>query len=109
MKKEQEEVDAWIKNVGKRYFNELTNLGQLIEEVGELSRLIIRQHGEQSWKSGEEPVNIKEQIGEELSDILFVTLCLANQMHIDLDSSFEKKMAIKTNRDYQRHQNNTKL
>jgi NTP pyrophosphatase (non-canonical NTP hydrolase) len=109
MRKQQEQVDYWIKTIGKRYFSELTNLGQLSEEVGELSRLIIREYGEQSWKNNEKPTDIKEKIAEELSDITFVVLCLANQVGIDLEESFEKKLNIKTYRDSERHKLNQKL
>lgn len=109
MRKHQQEVDEWIKKIGKRYFSELTNLGQLSEEVGELARILIRQYGDQSWKKDEEPENIKTEIAEELSDIVFVVFCLANQLGIDMEEEFNKKMLFKTNRDFSRHQNNTKL
>lgn len=109
MKKQQEQVDQWIQTVGKRYFSELTNLGQLMEETGELSRLIIRKYGEQTWKKDEEPEDVKDKIAEELADIQFVILCLANQMNIDLEYAFEQKLAVKTKRDFQRHQSNPKL
>lgn len=109
MRKQQEQVDQWIKTIGKRYFSELTNLGQLSEEVGELSRLLIRQYGDQSWKMNEEPTDVKEKIAEELSDITFVVLCLANQIGIDLEDAFEKKIHYKTQRDSERHKQNSKL
>ena len=109
MRKQQEDVQLWIKSIGHGYFNELTNLGQLVEEVGELSRLMIREYGEQSWKKDEKPFHLKEQMGEELSDIIFVTYCLANQMEIDLESAFERKLKIKTERDSERHALNSKL
>ena len=87
----------------------MTNLGQLAEEVGELSRLLIREYGEQSWKTGEKPDDVKKKIAEELADIAFVVLCLSDQCGIDLSDAFEKKMMIKTERDKERHRNNTKL
>ncbi len=109
MKQYQEKVDHWIKTIGKNYFSELTNLGQLTEEVGELARLIIRHYGDQSWKENEKPENISQKIGEEMSDILFVIFCMANQMKIDLEIAFRQKMLEKTKRDAQRHQRNTKI
>ncbi len=109
MKKEQKIVDQWIKQYGVRYFDVLTNLGQLTEEVGELSRILIRTHGEQTWKKKEQPHDINKSIAEEMSDIIFVVICLANQMKIDLDEAFELKMKKKTKRDKQRHTNNIKL
>lgn len=107
--KSQESVDQWIKTIGVRYFSELTNMAVLTEEVGELARLISRKFGDQSFKTPLKETEIKERIGEELSDILFVVLCLANQMDIDLDKSFLEKMNKKTERDKDRHQNNPKL
>ena len=91
----QEQVDNWIKTIGVRYFDELTNMAILTEEVGEVARIIARRYGEQSEK--------------ELADVLFVTLCLANQTGIDLQDAFDKKMKKKTERDQNRHQNNEKL
>ena len=105
----QGRVDNWINEHGVRYFNELTNLSILMEEVGEFSRLIARTHGEQSFKHGKEPADIKEAISDEMADILFVLTCLANQMDIDLEKAIEKNLQKKTNRDSQRHQENKNL
>lgn len=91
----QQEVDAWIKTVGVRYFNELTNMAMLTEEVGEVARIIARRYGEQSEKESDK----SKDLGEELADVLFVTLCLANQTGVDLQSAFDKKMKVKTERD----------
>ncbi|BFP39932.1 nucleotide pyrophosphohydrolase [Flavobacteriaceae bacterium GF1] len=101
----QKAVDAWIKTHGVRYFNELTNMAQLTEEVGEVARIIARRYGEQSEKESDK----NKDLGEELADVLFVVLCLANQTGVDLQQSFEKKLEIKTNRDHDRHHNNQKL
>ena len=101
----QNQVDEWIKTIGVRYFNELTNMAILSEEVGEVARIISRRYGEQSEKESDK----SKDLGEELADVLFVTLCLANQTGIDLQSAFDKKMKIKTDRDKDRHQNNVKL
>ncbi len=105
IKNAQIEVDEWIKAHGVRYFNELTNMAQLTEEVGEVARIIARRYGEQS----EKPSDKDKDLGEELADVLFVVLCLANQTGIDLEASFNKKLAVKTKRDHQRHQDNKKL
>ncbi len=105
IQKAQQEVDNWIKNHGVRYFNELTNMAQLTEEVGEVARIIARRYGEQSEKESDK----NKDLGEELADVLFVVLCLANQTGIDLQKSFDKKLEIKTKRDHDRHQNNEKL
>ena len=101
----QNQVDEWIKTIGVRYFNELTNMAMLTEEVGEVARIIARRYGEQSEKESDK----SKDLGEELADVLFVTLCLANQTGTDLQSAFDKKMQIKTDRDKDRHQNNVKL
>ena len=101
----QNQVDEWIKTIGVRYFNELTNMAILSEEVGEVARIIARRYGEQSEKESDK----SKDLGEELADVLFVTLCLANQTGTDLHSAFDKKMKIKTDRDKDRHQNNVKL
>lgn len=101
----QQQVDDWIQQHGVRYFNELTNMAQLTEEVGEVARIIARRYGEQSEKESDKD----KDLGEELADVLFVVLCLANQTGVDLQSAFDKKMAIKTERDHDRHQNNDKL
>ena len=90
----QEQVDKWIKNIGVRYFNELTNMAILTEEVGEVARIIARRYGEQSEKESDK----NKDLGEELADVLFVTLCLANQMGIDLQKAFDKKLQLKTER-----------
>src|SRR5210317_1693411 len=101
----QKAVDAWIEKHGVRYFNELTNMAQLTEEVGEVARIIARRYGEQSEKESDK---IKD-LGEELADVLFVLLCLANQTDTDLQAAFDKKLALKTKRDHDRHHNNPKL
>jgi len=101
----QQQVDEWIKTIGVRYFNELTNMAMLTEEVGEVARIIARRYGEQSEKESDKT----KDLGEELSDVLFVTLCLANQTGVNLQEAFDKKMKIKTDRDKDRHQNNEKL
>lgn len=101
----QKAVNEWIKAHGVRYFNELTNMAQLTEEVGEVARIIARRYGEQSEK--EEDKN--KDLGEELADVVFVVLCLANQTGINLEESFKKKLEYKTKRDHARHQNNEKL
>jgi NTP pyrophosphatase (non-canonical NTP hydrolase) len=105
IKNAQLEVDNWIKKHGVRYFNELTNMAQLTEEVGEVARIIARRYGEQSEKESDK----NKDLGEELADVLFVVLCLANQTGIDLQESFDKKLDIKTKRDHDRHHNNEKL
>jgi NTP pyrophosphatase (non-canonical NTP hydrolase) len=101
----QEEVHDWISKHGVRYFNELTNMAQLTEEVGEVARIIARRYGEQSEKESDKA----KDLGEELSDVLFVVLCLANQTGTDLQTAFDKKMNVKRERDHDRHQNNEKL
>jgi NTP pyrophosphatase (non-canonical NTP hydrolase) len=98
-------VDDWIKEHGVRYFNELTNMAQLTEEVGEVARIIARRYGEQSEKESDKG----KDLGEELADVVFVVLCLANQTGIDLQAAFDKKMEVKTKRDHDRHHNNKKL
>lgn len=100
----QAEVDAWIQQHGVRYFNELTNLAILVEEVGELARQMARLYGEQSFKTGE-----KEQLAEEIADILFVLTCIANQTGINLTKAIQASFEKKTQRDQERHQNNPKL
>ena len=101
----QQQVDNWIKEHGVRYFNELTNMAQLTEEVGEVARIIARRYGEQSEKESDK----NKDLGEELADVLFVVLCLANQTGINLQDALEKKLDIKTKRDHDRHHNNQKL
>ena len=105
IKNAQKTVDQWIKNHGVRYFNELTNMAQLTEEVGEVARIIARRYGEQSEKESYK----NKDLGEELADVLFVVLCLANQTGVDLQTAFDKKLDLKTKRDHQRHHNNNKL
>lgn len=101
----QAAVDAWIKEHGVRYFNELTNMAQLTEEVGEVARIIARRYGEQSEKESDK----NKDLGEELADVVFVVLCLANQTGIDLQKAFDKKLDLKSKRDHDRHHNNQKL
>lgn len=101
----QAEVDEWIKNVGVRYFNELTNMAQLTEETGEVARIIARRYGEQS----EKPADKNKDLGEELADVIFVAVCLANQTGVDLQKAWDKKLKIKTERDKARHRDNEKL
>jgi len=105
IKNAQLEVDNWIKEHGVRYFNELTNMAQLTEEVGEVARIIARRYGEQSEKESDK----NKDLGEELADVVFVVLCLANQTGVDLQAAFDKKMDVKTRRDHERHHNNQKL
>lgn len=109
LSKIQDEVDTWIHTVGIRYFSELTNLSNLIEEVGELARLIGRVYGEQSFKPNERPNCIKSAIADEITDVLFILVCLANQCEIDLDEAYLRNMAKKTKRDAHRHHANLKL
>ena len=101
----QAAVDQWIQTLGVRYFGELTNLAQLVEEVGEVARILSRTAGEQSWRDGAE----RGELADELADVLFVTICLANQSGIDLTTALEKNLAKKTRRDATRHQDNPKL
>lgn len=101
----QKIVDEWINAHGVRYFNELTNMAQLTEEVGEVARIIARRYGEQSEKESDK----HKDLGEELADVVFVVLCLANQTGIDLQAAFDKKMDLKTKRDHDRHHANEKL
>ena len=105
IKNAQLAVDQWIRAHGVRYFNELTNMAQLTEEVGEVARIIARRYGEQSEKESDR----QKDLGEELADVLFVLLCLANQTGIDLQASFDKKLDIKAKRDHDRHHQNKKL
>ncbi len=98
-------VDQWIKTTGVRYFNEMTNLGILMEEVGELSRLMVRTYGEQSFKESDKG----KEMADEMADVLWVLICLANQTGVDLTAAFQKNMEKKNLRDATRHQNNEKL
>lgn len=101
----QQDVDGWIKTVGVRYFNELTNLGILMEEVGELSRLMVRKYGEQSFKESDKG----HELGDEMADVLWVLICLANQTGVNLTEALEKNFEKKNIRDNNRHRNNEKL
>ena len=101
----QKKVDQWIQTHGVRYFDELTNMAQLTEEVGEVARIIARRYGEQSEKESDKT----KDLGEELADVLFVVLCLANQTGINLQAAFDKKLDLKTKRDHERHHTNKKL
>ncbi len=101
----QKKVDEWIKTIGVKYFSELTNLGILMEEVGELSRIMVREYGDQSFKKNETNLNK----ADELADIFWVLLCLANQMNIDLEDALLRNIEKKTNRDQIRHRENPKL
>ena len=101
----QTKVDNWIKEHGVRYFNELTNMAQLTEEVGEVARISARKYGEQSFKKSDEKISLDD----ELSDVLFVLLCLANQTGVDLQKSFDKRLEQKAKRDHDRHHSNSKL
>lgn len=105
IKEAQEKVDQWINKTGVRYFNELTNTAILMEEVGEVARIMSRKYGEQSFKKSDEVVDL----GEEMADVLFVLICLANQTGIDLTEALEKNMIKKSIRDADRHLNNPKL
>lgn len=100
----QKQVDQWIKTYGVRYFSELTNMAVLTEEVGELARIMARTYGDQSFKAGE-----KHDLGDEMADILWVLICLANQTGVDLTEAFRKNLEKKTARDKDRHKNNPKL
>ena len=104
IKEAQENVDHWIKTYGVRYFSELANMAVLTEEVGELARVIARKYGDQSFKAGE-----KDNLGEEMADVLWVLLCLANQTGVDLTEELKKSIEKKTKRDAERHKNNKKL
>lgn len=105
LREAQQKVDEWIKTIGVRYFSELTNLAQLVEEVGELARQISRQYGEQSFKKGENPSGL----ADEMADVLFVLICLANQTGVDLTDALQCNLEKKTKRDGRRHQENPKL
>ena len=101
----QREVDAWVKDIGVRYFSELTNTAILMEEVGEVARLMSRTYGDQSFKKSDE----SHELADELADVFFVLICLANQTGIDLTAAFHNNMTKKTTRDKDRHRNNPKL
>ncbi len=101
----QQRVDDWIRDVGVRYFSELTNLAQLVEEVGEVARILSREYGDQSYKPSDE----NRDLADELADVLFVVICLANQTGVDLNAALLRNLEKKTRRDHARHQNNPKL
>jgi len=105
IKDAQQIVDEWIKSTGVRYFNELTNMAILTEEVGEVARIIARKYGEQSFKESDKD----KDLGDEFADVLFVLICLANQTGVDLTEALKKNLEKKTNRDSLRHRNNEKL
>ncbi|WP_372896899.1 nucleotide pyrophosphohydrolase [Stieleria sp.] len=105
LRQAQDEVDHWIQTIGVRYFDELTNLAQLVEEVGEVARILSRTCGEQSYKSSDPPGDL----ADELADVLFVTICLANQSGIDLTAALRANLEKKTKRDNDRHRSNKKL
>jgi NTP pyrophosphatase (non-canonical NTP hydrolase) len=105
IKEAQSQVDSWIKQYGVRYFNELTNMALLTEETGEVARIIARKYGEQSFKKEEETGDL----GDEMADVLFVLICLANQTGVDLEEAFRRNIKKKTNRDHSRHAENKKL
>lgn len=114
IKEAQDQVDHWIKTIGVRYFSELTNMTVLTEEVGELARVMSRAYGDQSFKEDEmhssnTPDNLKEKLGDEMADVLWVLICLANQTGVDLTVAFQKNIEKKTKRDSERHKNNKKL
>lgn len=104
IKEVQEKVDCWIKEYGVRYFNEMTNMAILTEEVGEVARIMARTYGEQSFKNGE-----KKELGDELADVLWVLICIANQTGIDLTEALQKNFDKKTKRDSTRHKDNKKI
>lgn len=104
VKEAQEAVDQWVKTYGVRYFSELTNMACLTEEVGELARVVARKYGDQSFKKGEQP-----NLGEEMADVMWVLICLANQTGVDLTEELQKSFEKKTKRDATRHLNNPKL
>jgi NTP pyrophosphatase (non-canonical NTP hydrolase) len=101
----QQKTDEWIKTHGVRYFNELTNMAILTEEVGEVARIMSRRYGEQSEKESDKDKNL----GDELADVMFVLMCIANQTGVDLEKALEENLQKKTNRDSERHKNNSKL
>ena len=105
IKEAQESIDKWVNTIGVRYFNELTNMALLTEEVGELARIMARKYGEQSFKDKEET----QDLADEMADVLWVLICLANQTGVNLTAAFEKNMDKKTKRDKDRHRNNPKL
>jgi len=109
IKQAQSTVDQWINTIGIRYYSELTNTAILMEEVGEVARLMARLYGEQSFKRPEQAETAKEDLADEMADVMFVLICLANQTGIDLTKAMKKNLAKKTDRDADRHANNEKL
>lgn len=105
IKQAQNKIDNWIKTYGVRYYNELTNMAILTEEIGEVARLIARKYGEQSFKKSD----TGKELGDELADVLFVLICIANQTGVDLTKAIEKNLEKKTRRDHKRHKRNKKL
>lgn len=105
----QQIVDEWIKSVGIRYFNELTNTAILMEEVGEMARILARVYGEQSWKNPTDAETAQAQLADEMADVLFVLICLANQTGVNLTDALQRSLEKKTRRDTDRHRNNEKL
>lgn len=105
----QDRIDQWINTIGVRYYHELTNTAILMEEVGEVARLMARLYGEQSFKTEEQAATAKEDLADEIADVMFVLICLANQTGVDLTAAMEKNLEKKTNRDRERHARNEKL
>jgi NTP pyrophosphatase (non-canonical NTP hydrolase) len=105
----QKAVDTWINSIGIRYYNELTNTAILMEEIGEVARLMARLYGEQSFKNTDMAKTAKEDLADEMADVMFVLICLANQTGVDLTEAFKKNIEKKTTRDRERHANNEKL
>ncbi len=105
----QQTVDEWVRTIGQRYFSELTNTAILMEEVGEVARLMARLYGEQSFKTPELEASARQDLADEMADVLFVLVCLANQTGVDLTSALQQNLEKKTNRDAQRHAANPKL
>jgi NTP pyrophosphatase (non-canonical NTP hydrolase) len=105
----QATVDEWIRTVGVRYYSELTNTAVLMEEVGEMARLLARLYGDQSFKASDDEANAHANLADEMADVLFVLVCLANQTGVNLTEAIERNLAKKTQRDKERHQNNPKL
>lgn len=109
LKEAQQTVDTWIQTIGVRYYNELTNTAVLMEEVGEVARLMARLYGEQSFKLPEEAKSAQDNLADEMADVLFVLICLANQTGVDLTEALKRNLEKKTKRDRDRHANNEKL
>jgi NTP pyrophosphatase (non-canonical NTP hydrolase) len=109
LREAQQTVDEWIKTIGIRYYNELTNMAILMEETGEVARLMARLYGEQSFKTEAQAATAHSDLADEMADVLFVLICLANQTGVDLTEALSKNLVKKTNRDRERHQNNLKL